>query len=97
MDASEEQKLKDLGREIISKLEVARAVEASQDSLFPIESTNIAPVAKRGRPAKKRLSEVLPPDQVYLMYVVEEKRIIEGIHLVFSSISSPTLTVPFPS
>ena len=39
MDASEEQKLKDLRREIISKLEVARAVEASQDSLFPIEST----------------------------------------------------------
>ena len=80
MDASEEQKLKDLGREIISKLEVERAVEASQDSLFPIESTNIAPVAKRGRPAKKRLSEVLPPDQVSLMDVVEEKRIIEGIH-----------------
>lgn len=80
MDASEEQKLKDLGREIISKLEVERAVETSQDSLFPIELGDIVPVAKRGRPAKKRLSEMLPPDQVSLMDVVEEKRIIEGIH-----------------
>ena len=53
-----------------------------RDSLFPIESTDIAPVAKRGRPAKKRLSEVLPPDQVSLMDVVEEKRIIEWIHEV---------------
>jgi transposase len=81
-DDAEEQKLKDLGREIISKIEAERAVLASQGTLFPIKSTAELTIVKRGRHAKKRLSDVLPVEQVSLFDVVEQKRVIEGIHEV---------------
>ena len=46
-----------------------------QDELFD----ELEPRSKLGRKKKKQLSDILPPDQVALTDVREERRIIEGI------------------
>lgn len=70
MNEDELEKLKALAEEIRSKMEE----ESRGSSLF-----DHLP-AQRGRPRAKRLEDVLPPDKVALNEVVEQKRIIEGIH-----------------
>lgn len=80
-DEEEEKKLRALGEDLIKKIEHQRAVEASQMGLFPMdESEEIKLKPRLGRRPKKRLEEVLSPEQVNLSDLSEEKRVIEGIH-----------------
>jgi len=74
MDEAEEQKLKHLAEEIILKLS---AINSIQTDLFG--DTYPSSPAKVGRPIKKRIEDVLPPNQVTLDMIVEERRVIEGI------------------
>ncbi len=85
MDEQEEQKLRDLAVEIMAKMEYARKESAAQKDLFGVVSeTDIkSGIGKRlGRPRRKRIEDILPPDQVTLDDVVEKTRVIEGIHEV---------------
>jgi hypothetical protein len=81
-DDAEEQKLRDLAQEIIIKLQQEEVVTESQNSLFPIDQSELdSPVsAPAGRPKQKRIEDILPVNQVTLDDIVEQARIIEGIH-----------------
>ena len=66
-----EQRLKELAKEMIIKLEQE---QQKQTELFvDIE------ISKRGRKAKKDIKDILPTSEVRLDDIVEEKRIIEGV------------------
>jgi transposase len=72
MDEDELEKLKAYGEEIILKIKAEREGPTLFDNL---------PASPRpGRPKAKRLEGILPPNKVNLDDVVEEKRLIEGIH-----------------
>jgi len=72
MDDDELEKLKAYGEELILKIKAEREGPGLFDGL---------PMAPRpGRPKAKRLEDVLPPSQVKLEDVVEERRLIEGVH-----------------
>jgi transposase len=82
-DEEEVQKLKDYGKELMAKIISERESASPQLSLFPsaskkeiLEDINRKP----GRPKKKELHDILPTSQVTLDDIVEEKRIIEGVH-----------------
>jgi len=66
-----EQRLKELAREIIDKLEKEHQ---KQSELF----AEMEP-SKRGRKPRKELKDIVPPNEVLLTDVEEEKRIIEGV------------------
>ena len=68
-DASELEQLKAYGEELILNIKAEREGPTLFDDLPPLS---------RGRPKIKRLDDILPPDQVSLSDVVEEKRIVEG-------------------
>ena len=70
-DDDEEEKLKNYGEELILKIKAERAGPTLFDDL---------PNTNRGRPKSKNIEDILPPDQVHLDDIVEEKRIIEGVH-----------------
>jgi transposase len=84
MNDAEEQKLRDLAQEIILTLQQETLVSESKNTLFPIhdndEALSLVKPAPQGRPKQKRIEEVLPVDQVTLDDIVEEARMIEGIH-----------------
>ena len=83
MDDREEQKLRDLAVEIIAKLEKEQKDKLAQQDLFGIISEeDIKNTSKKstGRPAKKRIEDILPTSQVTLDDIVEKARIIEGVH-----------------
>jgi len=82
MDDREEQKLKDYGLELIAKITAQREKEAAQQSLFDITESEILHhiKKKRGRKPRKKIEDILPPSQVTLDDIVEEKRIVEGVH-----------------
>ena len=72
MDDDELEKLKAYGEELILKIKAERQGPGLFDAL---------PVSPRpGRPRAKRLEDILPPSKVKLDEVVEESRVIEGIH-----------------
>lgn len=82
-DDIEEQKLKDLANEIIAKITAQREKDAAQQSLFDAssESEILSHVKnKAGRPQRKKIEDILPPSQVTLDDIIEEKRITEGVH-----------------
>lgn len=82
-DDIEEQKLKDLANEIIAKIITQRKEEAAQQSLLPPPTTTELldhVKSKSGRPPRKKIENILPPSQVTLDDIIEEKRIIEGVH-----------------
>lgn len=80
-DEVEEEKLKIMGQDIIAKIKLQREQESPQESLWKlgeedfIDQTN----SKAGRPKTKKIEDILPPSQVLLDDVEEEKRIIEGV------------------
>lgn len=89
MDDIEVEKLRDLAAEIIIKMQ-QQVLDTRQPSFFDPEdipsreeeiAIKIAKI-KRGRPKRKSLTEVLTPDKVALTDVVEESRIVEGVHEV---------------
>ena len=71
-DEDELEKLKNYGEELILKIRAEREGPTLFDDL-PVSHA-------RGRPKTKRIEDILPPDQVHLDEVVEEKRLIEGVH-----------------
>jgi hypothetical protein len=81
-DDAEEQKLKDLAHDIIAKITIQRQKDAAQQSLFETSETELLQHTKkkRGRRPKQKIQDILPPSQVTLDDIVEEKRIIEGVH-----------------
>ncbi len=81
-DDVEEQKLRNLAQEIILKLQQEAIISESQDSLFPIDHAELIPIepAPLGRPKQKRIEDILPVNQVTLDDIVEQARLIEGIH-----------------
>ena len=82
LDDREEQKLRDYGLELIKKITAERAVNATQHSLFPATEENISIKPPLGRPKQKELEDILPPSQVTLDDIVEEARLVEGVHEV---------------
>src|SRR5690349_15584545 len=74
MNEEELEKLKALAEEVRYKME--------EESRSPLLFENLPRTPRRGRPKAKRLEDILPPDQVALNEVVEQKRVIEGIHEV---------------
>jgi hypothetical protein len=82
IDEQEEQKLKDYGLQLIAKITAQREKEASQQSLFNAEESEILTHLKKkpGRPTRKAIEDILPPSQVTLDDIIEEKRIVEGVH-----------------
>ena len=82
-DEDEVQKLKDYGKELIAKIIIERETASAQLTLLPSASEEeiLNHINKRsGRPKKKDLNNILPTSQVTLDDIVEEKRIIEGVH-----------------
>lgn len=82
LDAREEQKLKDYAQELIAKITAQRKEAAVQQSLFPLseEEALTGARAKTGRPRRKKIEDILPTSQVHIEDIVEESRIIEGVH-----------------
>ena len=72
MDEDELEKLKAYGEELILKIKAER----EGPTLFD----NLPTSSRPGRPKAKRLEDILPPNKVNLDDVVEERRLIEGIH-----------------
>lgn len=85
LDEREEQKLKDLAQETMAIMLAERMNESSQSPLFPVtveECKNKKPGAKK----KKQIKDILPVEAVHLDEIVEEKRIVEGIHEVAGTV-----------
>ena len=82
LDEHEEQKLNNYGLELIAKITAKRAKEATQRSLFHASESEILSQIKNklGRRPRKNINDILPPSQVTLDDIVEEKRIVEGVH-----------------
>ena len=80
MDEDEVEKLKHLAAEICVKLEDERSKQGQllDDNQQRIDGK------KKGRPRKKAPEELLQPHQVVLSDLKEERRVIEGIDLVFT-------------
>jgi transposase len=81
-DDAEKKKLVDLANEIIIKITAQREKDAAQQSLFRKSDSEIAKHIKNkvGRRSHKKIEDILPPSQVTLADIVEEKRIVEGVH-----------------
>lgn len=84
IDEEEAEKLKAYGKELIAKITLKREVESKQQSLFPLDKQTILEgvTSKRGRPPKKAIEDILPPSEIRLDEIVEESRIVEGVHEV---------------
>ena len=69
---------------MIAKITLKREAESKQQSLFPLDKQTILEgvTSKRGRPPKKAIEDILPPSEVRLDEIVEESRIVEGVHEV---------------
>jgi transposase len=82
LDEREEQKLRDYGLELIAKITAKREQESVQKSLFYTSEPEIIVDTKKklGRKSKKKIEDILPTSQVTLDDIVEEKRVIEGVH-----------------
>ena len=82
LDEQEEQKLRDLAKEYITKIAIERQKTDLQMTMLPITEDHVAATSKLGRPKKKDIADILPTSQVTLDDIIEEKRIIEGVHEV---------------
>lgn len=77
----EEQKLKDYGLELIAQITAQQEKGAAQQSLFNTTESEILEHNKKlGRRSHKKIEDILPPSQVTLDDIEEEKRVIEGVH-----------------
>jgi len=84
LDDREEQKLKDYGAELIAKIIIQREKQSHQASLLPLLEKDITEYNKnkRGRPKRKNIEDIIPPEEVLLGEVKEQARITEGVHEV---------------
>lgn len=82
LDDAEEQKLKNYAQTLIQKITAERAAASPQQSLFPLSSDQVSLKPHLGRPKQKALKDILPPSQVRLDDIVEEARLVEGVHEV---------------
>ncbi len=88
MNEKEEQKLRDLAQDIIASMLTVNEKNSEQLSLFETAEGDLSALLKvnknkkPGRPAKKEIKDILPPEQVTLDMIVEHERIIEGVHEV---------------
>jgi len=82
LDEREEQKLKDYGLELIAKITSQREKDSTQKSLFETSEADVLQHAKKklGRRSRKNIEDILPPSQVTLDDIIEEKRVVEGVH-----------------
>ncbi len=85
LDEEEEAKLKQLGLEIIAKLQIKKQINSPQLNMFePFLKEEImasTETNKRlGRRPKKRIEDIIPVDQVTLDMITEENRVIDGVH-----------------
>lgn len=84
LDEHEEQKLKDYGLQLIAKISIQREKASKQQSLFELTEPEVLQHIKNknklGRKPRKKIEDILPPSQVTLDDIVEEKRITEGVH-----------------
>lgn len=84
MDDAEETKLRAIGMDYIAKIQAAEEA----DSLFPrsegevLKELESQGKKKLGRKPRKKIEDVLPVDQVNLDMIVEECRVIDGVHEV---------------
>lgn len=86
-DESEIDKLKQLGQEFIAHEQLRREQASDQLRLFAdetpkerLEAIQNQPVKKRGRKPLSRLEDLTDSETVILKNLVEEQRIIEGLH-----------------
>jgi transposase len=82
-DEREENKLKDLANETMLIMLAERNNTSQQQSLFLNEENDFKSLPKNnkaGRPKAKNLKDILPPEDVRLNDIIEESRIVEGIH-----------------
>ena len=79
MNEREEGKLKDLANETMSIMLAERVNESQQQSLFFVDADDFKN-KKSGRPKRKNLKDILPPEDVRLNEIIEECRIVEGVH-----------------
>lgn len=82
----EEQKLRDLAQDIIAQILKDEASQQAQLELFDASKEELSTFLKKtaskklGRPAKKAIKDIIPPEQVTLDMILEQERIIEGVH-----------------
>jgi len=86
MNEDEEKKLKDLAKDMIAKMEAELIAGSDQQDFFAETAPeDVQEGKKRGRPRQKKLEEIVAPQSaadIKLGEIVEEKRLIEGIHEV---------------
>lgn len=93
---SEIEKLKLLGREFIACEQLKREESSGQPSLFPSETPSQRldqiekneEIKKQGRKPRSTLQDVTSLDLISLADVVEEQRVIEGVHDVAGHVYS---------
>jgi transposase len=81
-DDVEEQKLKDMAQVFIDRMAQLAVEQNPQMDLFGAPTSAAQAKGKAGRHKKKRLEDILPPSQVSLDDIIEQHRIIEGVHEV---------------
>jgi transposase len=87
-DESEIKKLKQIGQEFIAQEQLRREGTSPQANLFDVQTAeerleyikNNLVMKKRGRKPLTKLENVTSDDKISLADLVEDKRIIEGIH-----------------
>jgi transposase len=82
MDEVEEAKLVALAQDLILKIKADREAASPQGSLLFENYDHSLQDPKKGRPKRKSLSEIIPVAEVKLEDIVEDRRIIEGVHEV---------------
>ena len=76
VDEVEEAKLVSLAEDLILKIRAEREALSPQTSLFNIDLTP----PKKGRPPRKSIADIIPVSDVKLQDIVEDHRIVEGVH-----------------
>ena len=77
VDEVEEAKLVALAEDLIRKIKSERELANPQGNLFDYSS-----LPKPGRPKRKSISDITPVSDVKLEDVVEDRRVIEGVHAI---------------
>lgn len=84
LDDDEEAKLKELANDLIAKITLKRQQSSPQPDMFPINTQELSNSLKTklGRRPRKKLEDIIPPEQITLVEVEETARLIEGVHEV---------------
>jgi hypothetical protein len=85
-DESQLEKLKQLGQEFIAQEQLRREEASGQQNLFDetlkerLEAIQSQPAKKRGRKPLTKLEDLTDDDTVIIKNLVEEQRIVDGLH-----------------